>query len=80
MGSRIPVGAGVRAVGIAERNVDAGIFLVLQNVADDILELDVGADGEFADAVAVLVGVRVLPEVVLEFLILASVPRSVGCP
>ena len=64
VGGGIPVGAGVRAVGIAERDVDAGIFLVLQDLADDMLQVDVGADGEFADAVAVLVGVGVLPEIV----------------
>ena len=68
---RVPVGAGVRAVGIAERDVDAGELLVLQDVADDLRQLDVGADRELADAIGVLVGVRVLPEVVLELLVLA---------
>ena len=33
---RIPVGAGVRAVGVAEGDVDAGELLVLQDVADDV--------------------------------------------
>ncbi len=33
---RIPVRAGVRAVGIAERDVDAGNLFVLQNVADHV--------------------------------------------
>ena len=58
-----PGGAGVFAVGIAEGDVDAGKFFVLQDVADDALDADVGADGEFADAVGVFVGVGVGPEV-----------------
>src|ERR1035441_1843357 len=56
MGGRVPIGAGVGAVGIAEGDVDAGDFFVLQDVADDIPHTDVGADGELADAVAHLVG------------------------
>ena len=63
---RPPVGAGVRAVRIAERDVHAGELLVLQDVADDAVKLDVRADRELADAVAVLVGVRVGPEVVAQ--------------
>ena len=65
------VGAGVLAVRIAERDVDAGELLVLQDVADHFLELDVGADRELADAIRVLVGVRVLPEIALELFVLA---------
>ena len=80
MRGRVPVGAGVRAVGIAERDVDAGELLVLQDVADDVRQLDVGADRELADAIGVLVGVRVVPEVVLELVVLADAPRPGGCP
>ncbi len=58
-----PGRAGVLAVGIAEGDVDAGKFFVLEDVADDALDAEVGADGEFADAVGVLVGVGVGPEV-----------------
>ena len=45
-----------------------------------LLELDVGADGELADAVGVLVGVRVVPEIVFELLVVADAPRRGGCP
>ena len=61
---RIPLRAGMRAVGIAERDVNAGKFFVLQNVADHAVQSDVGADGELAHAIAVFIGVRVLPELV----------------
>src|ERR1035438_5897607 len=67
VGRRVPVRAGVRAVRIAERDVNAGDFLVLENVADDVMDGDVGADGEFAHAVAVLVGVAVAPELGFQF-------------
>src|SRR5688572_18081701 len=69
MGGGVPVRAGVRAVGIAERDVHARKFLVLQDVPDDIVQLDVGADGELADAVAFGVGVRIRPEVVPQRLV-----------
>ena len=60
----IPLRAGVRAVGIAEGDVDAGDFFILQDIADHAVQADVGADGEFAHAVAVFVGVGVVPELV----------------
>ncbi len=60
------------AVGVAEGDVDAGEFFVLQDVADDALDADVGADGELADAVGVFVGVGVGPEVALEVLVFAA--------
>ena len=47
----LPGLAGVLAIRMAEGDVDAGEFLVLQNVADDVRAGDVGADGELADAV-----------------------------
>jgi hypothetical protein len=66
VGGGLPGGAGVGAVGVAKRDVDAGEFLVLQNVADDTLDTNVGADGELPYAVGVLVSVGVSPEVALE--------------
>src|SRR5260370_27866659 len=63
---RVPVGAGVRAVRIAERNMDARDLLILENVADHIANGNVGADGEFANAVAVFIGVAVIPELLLQ--------------
>ena len=59
----------VRAVRIAECDMHAGIFFVLQNLPDHIFQFDVGADGKLADAIAVLVGVRVTPEVIFQFAI-----------
>ncbi len=55
----VPVGAGVRAVRVAEGDVDAGELFVLQDVADHVRELDVGADGELADAIGLFSSVCV---------------------
>src|SRR5580704_1952642 len=44
-----PGSAGMFAVGIAEGDVDAGKFFVLQDVADDTGDADISADSEFAD-------------------------------
>src|SRR5205823_6585413 len=49
---RDPVRAGVFRIRMAEGDVDAGNFFVLQNVADHVGAGGVGAYGEFADAVA----------------------------
>ena len=59
-------------VGVAEGDVDAGEFFVLEEVADEAVDADVGADGEFADAVGVFVGVGVGPEVGLELRVRAG--------
>src|ERR1035437_10144527 len=69
VGRRVPVRPGVCAVRITKGDVNAGNFLVLENVADDVVNGDVGADGEFAHAVAVLVGMTVAPELGFEFLV-----------
>src|ERR1700716_2867744 len=66
--ARFPRRAGLAPVRVAEGEVDAGDLLVLQQHADHVLERDVGAEGELADATAVLVGVAVLPELLLEIL------------
>src|SRR3984957_1772614 len=50
------------AIRIAEREMHAGEFFVLQQDADELREMHVGAKGEFADAVAVFVGVAIAPE------------------
>src|SRR5436190_19652210 len=57
-----PVCASMLGVWMTERDMDAGNFFVLQNVSDDMRAGDVGADGKFADAVAVFVRVRVGPK------------------
>ena len=41
---------------IAEGDMDARQFFVLQNMTDNILYGDVGTDGEFTHAVAVFIG------------------------
>ena len=65
----------MRAVRIPECDMYAGIFLILQNLPDHIFEIDIGADGKFADTVAVFIGVRVFPEIAFQFAIVSSVPR-----
>ena len=72
VGGGLPGRSGVGAVGVSEGDVDAGELLVLQDVADDVVYADVGADGELAYAVGVLVGVGVGPEVALEVLVVAG--------
>ena len=57
----------MRAVRISERDVHPRIFLILQNLTDDIFEFDVGANRKLADTVAILVGVSIFPEIVLQF-------------
>jgi len=46
-----------------------GYFFVLQNLTDDVFQFDVGPDGELTHPVAVLVGVGVFPEVVLQLFV-----------
>src|SRR4051794_16647967 len=67
----VPVGTGVRAVRISEGDVDAGDLLVLQNIPDHVAHADVGTDGELAHAIAVLVGMTVVPELLFEHLVAA---------
>src|SRR5437764_9561165 len=56
---RDPIRSGVLGIGMPKGDVDAGNFFVLQNVADHVGAGGVGAYGELADAVAVLIRVRV---------------------
>src|SRR5579884_796676 len=69
VGGGIPVGAGVRAIGIAKGDVDAWNLLVLKDIADNVPNGDIRADGELADTVAVLVRMAVTPEVVFKLTI-----------
>src|SRR5580698_3638785 len=69
VGAGAPGCAGVLAIGIAEGDVDAGKFLILENVADDALDAEVGADGKLAHAIGVFIGVRVGPKVGLKLLV-----------
>ena len=74
--ARLPVGVRLAAVGIAEREVHARHLLVLQQDADHVAETEVGAERELADAIAVGVGVAVVPEILLQVLALARAPTS----
>src|SRR5205814_5929188 len=67
-----PICTGVLGVGMAESNVDAGNFFVLQNVADYARQGGVRADGKFADTIAVFVGAGVSAKIVEQFLIFAA--------
>ena len=66
MRPRLPGRPGLAAVRITEREVDAGHLFILQQDADHRIERDVGAERELADAVAVLIGVAVRPELALQ--------------
>lgn len=62
MGGALPRLAGVFAIRVAEGDVDAGEFFVLQNMADNVRAGEVRADRKFADAVRVLVRVAIRVE------------------
>src|ERR1700688_3574117 len=59
------------AIRITEGDVHAGKFFVLKKIADHLGEAQVGAEGQLADAVAVFVGVAIVPEFLVEILALA---------
>ena len=65
-----PVGASVFGVGMTKSDVDPRNFLVLQNVSNDVPASGVGADGEFADAIAVLVRACISAKFVAQILVL----------
>src|SRR5690349_1967582 len=48
--------------------MNAGEFLVLKEHADHFGKAEVGAESQFADAIAVFVGVAIIPELTLEIL------------
>jgi hypothetical protein len=60
----------MRAVRIAERDVNAGKLFVLEDVSDHVLQSDICSDGELAHPVAICVRMRVVPEGPLQFFIL----------
>src|SRR5258708_25661949 len=62
---------GLVAVGIAEGDVDAGKFFVLQKDANPFRKSEVSAEGELAAAVAIFVGVAVAPKFFFEIFALA---------
>src|SRR5664280_3586016 len=72
VGAGIPLRASVRAVGVSESNVQAGKFLVLQDLPDDVLEFKVRSDGELADEMAILVGVGIGPELLFQNFVIAE--------
>ena len=72
-----PVCASVLGVGMTKSDVDPGDFFILQNVSDHVRAGGVGADGKFADAIAVLVSACVGAKFVAQILVLA-ISKS-GC-
>jgi len=64
--ARIPLRTGVCSIRIAKSDVHPGIFFVLKNLANYVLQLDISANSKFADAIAVLIRVGVTPEIALE--------------
>ena len=65
-----PIGARVPGIGMTESDVHTGNFFVLQNISDHVSARGVGADGEFADAVAVFVRRRVSAKFFQQLLVL----------
>src|ERR1700693_3632567 len=63
MRRRIPLRARMRSVRISKRNMHARIFLILQNLPDHIFQIDVRSNGKLTHAIAVFIGVRVLPAI-----------------
>src|ERR1035437_5614468 len=72
VGAGIPLCTCVRAIGVSEGDVDAGKFLVLQDLPYDPLEFEVRSDGKLPNKMAVLVGVRVGPELLFQNFVLAE--------
>jgi hypothetical protein len=72
MGFGNPIGAGVLRIGMAEGNVHAGNFLVLQDVPDYPSAGGIGSDGELADAIAILIRARVGTKFVEQFPMVAG--------
>src|SRR5438874_6303043 len=66
VGARLPVGARLAPVRIAEGEMDTRRFFVLQEDADHSFERDIRAECQLADSVAIRVGVTVVPELVLQ--------------
>src|SRR5919109_1502987 len=59
-------------VGMTEGDVNAGNFFVLQNISDHVRAGGVGADREFADAIAVFIRAGVSAKLLEQFLVLAG--------
>src|SRR5215467_14995210 len=59
------------AVGIAKGDVDTGKLFVLKQDADHFGQSKIGSEGQLADAVAVFVGVAIVPEFLPQVLALA---------
>src|SRR5438876_8241544 len=67
-----PVRAGVLGVRMTKGNVNAGKFFILQNVPNDMRARDIGADGKFADPIAVFVCARVSEKFIAQILVLRA--------
>src|SRR2546421_9696283 len=63
--ARLPIGVRLAAVGIAKSEMHAGEFFVLEQNNDHFRENENGAEGQVADAIAVFVGVTIIPELLL---------------
>ncbi len=70
--------AGVRSIGISEGHVHARYLFILQDVSDDILKSEFGADGKFADPIAIFIAMSVAPELFFELLVIRAELRPAG--
>src|SRR5438876_3688322 len=67
-----PVRVSLAAVGIAKGEMHAGKLFVLEQHADHFGQSKIRSEGQLSDAVAVFVGVAILPELLLQVLALAG--------
>src|ERR1700732_951404 len=70
MRRRIPLCAGMRSIRVSKRNMHSGILLILQNLSDHVLQINIRPDGELPNAIAVLVGMCIPPEILLQFAVI----------
>jgi hypothetical protein len=49
-----------------------GIFLVLQNVSDNVSAGGIGADGKFAHAIAIFIGAGVEPKIITQIFVIGT--------
>src|SRR5450631_4021646 len=67
--SRTPRCAGVFAIGIAEGDMDAWKFFVLQDIAYHSFHAEIGADRELSDAIRVFICVGIIPKIFFKLLV-----------
>ena len=57
------------SIRIPKRDVDTRNFFILQNISYDVVHSDIRTDGEFANTVAIFIGMTILPEIVFKLFV-----------